>query len=495
VDQLKVPELPAQISSSELAQAAFIDTNIYGRTFFPQAFRMPSPSFHKDIDFMLDTPGNRFVAAAVFRGGAKTTRGRVKCSQRIAYGVSRTVMVISRGQSHAISTVEWIHRNVSYNEKWASFYQLKPGHKWSPGTGDIEVIHEGMGHSIRVIAAGITGQVRGFNFEDYRPDFILLDDIDDEETTNTPDQRLKTANLVHGAIANSLTPTSENPWAQLLFLQTPLHREDQVETCIKDPTWITARYGCFDESGNSRWPERWSAQELMKMKESYTARNQLGLWMREMECTLVRMETKAFRESWLNYWETLPEQMAVYIAIDPASSDSKYASYQACVAIGVYQSKVFLLEYTRERGQDPEALISKLFQMRRRYGGQVRAVGVETVAYQKTLKWYIEQTMKRTNFWMTVVEVKDRRPKPQRIRDGIRDLAFNGLIYIHKAHQEFLSDYVDYDADGEGGVPHPDLLDAFAMALGMINPYETGAYADPTFERAYEPLDYARSAP
>lgn len=493
---VKEPLMP---TAGELADAAWRDIDIFGRTFFENSFRMPSAAFHKEIDRLMDTPGNRYVGVKVFRGGAKTTRFRVKLSQRISYGVTRTAMVISRSMKHGVATISWLHRNVEYNKKWASFYGLRPGKRWSPGEGDIEIFHERLGHPIRVIAAGIEGQVRGFNFDDWRPDFIGCDDIDNEETTKTVEQRQKTAELLHGAIANSLTPASENPWAQLVFLQTPLHKDDQIETVMRDPTWATAEFGCFTKDGRSRWPERWTTKELKAKKAAHIARNQLYLWMREWECSLVQAETKAFRMEWLKYWDTLPEKMAVYIGVDPATSAAKWASYQAVAAVGVSEGRVFLLEYTRARGEDPEQLITNLFRMHKKYGGQVRLIGVESVGYQKTLQWYIEQAMKRTQYWMSIVEVKDRREKAQRIRDSIRDIAFNGQLYVRRDHKEFIEDYADFEAQGEsGGVKFPDLLDAFSMALKMINPFDEGSVSDSGAEaisNSYRPLRYIRRAP
>lgn len=476
-----------ELDPKELNKVCWEDNDLYGRVFFPNAFRQQSPQFHAEMDAIMAEPHNRQIGFKVFRGGAKTTKARVFAGKRIAYGISRTIMAISRSQYHANATVEWLQKQVQFNTKWAQFYQLKPGQKWSPGTGDIEIIHEGFGHTVRVIGAGITGQVRGFNFEDYRPDLIIGDDIDDEETTNTPEQRTKTGNLWHGAIANSLTPQSENPWAQQILLQTPLHLDDQISLCSRDDSWVTRTFGCFTDQGESRWPARWSTRELNKMKASYTARNQLGLWMREMECTLVSLETKAFRAEWLNYWDVLPDSMVVYIAVDPAFSDSKYGDYQAVCVIGVSEGKVFLLEYALAKQQDPEQLISELFRLHRKW--KPRVVGVEGGSYQKTLKWYIDRSMQRANYWMTVVEIIDRRPKEQRIRDGIRDMAYNGMIYIKKEHTEFIQQYSDYEAQGRGGIKHDDLLDAFTMAMGLINPYESGLAAETgVIEKAALPL-------
>lgn len=487
-----------------MALACWDDTNLFNHTFFPKAFRMDSPMFHRDIDNILMGPEARLCAFACWRGSAKTTKLRAYAAKRIAYGVSRTVMIVSRSlRPQAVSSVEWLQKQVEFNRKFANFFHLQPGKKWRPGSGDIEIIHAGLGHTVRVIAAGITGQVRGINFEDYRPDLIILDDIDDEETTNTPEQREKTGDLVYGAIANSLTPASENPMAQMVYLQTPLDLQDQLAQALESPEWKSAVYGCFDEQGHSRWPARWSTAELNRIKAGHAAQNKLALWSREWECQVLQAETAAFRVEWLNWWESLPEEMAIYIAIDPAISDRDTADFQAAVAVGAAHGNVYLLEYSQARGQDPEELIRNIFRMHNKYrnaGHSVRAIGVEGGSYQKSLGWAFKRAMQRNNYFMTVHEITDRRGKGARIRDSIRDLAFNGRIFVHRDHAEFLEQYTKFRDIGDGGLQHDDLIDAFAMALGMISPYSTGAGVagaaiDVSTERAYEPLPNWRSSP
>lgn len=457
------------LSVAEITTAAMIDGDFYGKFFFPKTSRQTAPRFHAEIDDVLERPGNRFVAIEAFRGSAKTSKLRLLTSKRIAYGQAHTILFLSDTEGHAVKSIQWLQSAVLNNRRWSDFFNLRPGKKWTEN--DIEILHGVEGYPIRVIGAGITGQIRGLNVEDYRPDLIIGDDMENEENTATPEQRQKISNLFFGAVAKSLAPTSENPKAQLIALGTPLHQEALIEVVRQDPTWISRRYGCFNPDGSSRWPDRFPLQELLAEKKSYMARNQLSLWLREMECRVVSPETSAFRPEWLLYWEILPEEnMVFYVAVDPAPILSDAAKkkrltsdFQAIVVIGVQGNKVFLVEYQLIRDQNPEELASELFRIVAHYK-PVR-VGVETVAYQKNLEWFLRESMRKRNHFFTIYPINDKRNKITRIKQAITDRASNRTLYINKNHVDFIQQFVDYP-----DVSFDDLLDAFSIALDLIDP-------------------------
>src|SRR5687767_2949201 len=218
----------------------------YGTIFFPKTVRQASPTFHSTIGRVLYDASVRYAAFMVFRDGAKTTLLRIFTSQRIAYAISRTIMFVSISQAHSVLSVRWLKRQVEQNTRWASAFGLVKGDK---GTDEwIEIVHtkqldaEGKPIRINVLAAGITGQIRGFNIEDFRPDLIVCDDISNEEPTATEEQRLKYFDLFFNALANSLAPESEAPAAKMVLLQTPLNKMDIITQCEKDPEWFFLRF-------------------------------------------------------------------------------------------------------------------------------------------------------------------------------------------------------------------------------------------------------------
>lgn len=468
-------EAVAEASLAEIVQLGAVDNDFYGRYFFEKAIRQKSPEFHREIDAILEHPGNRHVAIKVFRGGAKTTKLRVFTSKRIAYGISHTILFVSEAQDHSVKSIEWLKRNVEFNKKWSETFQLRPGKKWSGS--EIEILHGVDEYPIRVIALGITGQTRGVNIDDFRPDLIVVDDPCDEENTATPEQRKKISDLFFGALEKSLAPATENPDAMMVLLQTPLNSEDLIEQCMRDPQWVTAQYSCFDRNGNSAWPARWKTETFKKEKDAHIARNQLALWMREMEVTVVAEELATFKADWLQYWEVLPEGMAVYIGVDPTPPPKENdvavnpkLDDAVIMAVGFHKGNVYLLDYYGTKSPNPDDFISKLFEFVIRF--RPIKVGFESLLFARTTKFYVEKEMQKRGHYFTITPVEDKRKKQVRITQAISSRASNRTVHVHRSHSEFIQQYIAYPS-----VNHDDYLDAFAIALDLVNP----ALIDDTF--------------
>jgi hypothetical protein len=458
-----------EISPLEAVQLGAADPLFFAQFFFPKAIKQRPPQFHKHIWEALVDPGNRYVATKVFRGGAKTTTLRVFTAMRVAYGLSRTILFVSASQNHAAKTVEWLRRAVEFNRLFANTFGLRPGNKW---TGDdIEIVHTTEGHTTRVIALGITGQTRGINIDDHRPDLIVVDDPCDEENTATPEQRHKISNLFFGALEKSLVPATENPHAKMVLLQTPLHGEDLVESAMKDPQWESLEFGCFEETTEGQesiWEERFPLKELLMQKAAHVARNQLSLWMREMECRITATELSIFKQEWLKYWDLLPEQgMRVYLAIDPAPPLSEEARHkgrntdpQVIAVVGFYQGNTYLLEYSIGRDQDPEDTAAEFFRLAMKWKPMM--CGVESIAYQRTLAHFLRGKMRTINKHYFIHEIQDRRKKRDRITQALLGRSANGALYVHKSHVDFIQQFTDYP-----DVNHDDILDAVSMAVDL----------------------------
>lgn len=455
------------VPTNELVVLCALDTELYNRTFFPNTFRQPSPKFHREIDELLENRAYRHIAVEVFRGGAKTTKLRAYTSKRIAYGTSRTILFVSASQSHSEKSLAWLRKNVEFNRMWAQTYGLRKGSKW---TGDvIEIEHVHFGRTTTVIALGITGQIRGINVDDYRPDLIVIDDCCDEENTSTPDQRAKTEKLVFGALDKSLTPSSECPDSKMIFLQTPLHMEDLINKCKSDPSWKTASFSCFDENGLSRWPERFPTEVLYAEKDAHAQRGQLLLWLREMECRVMNEETASFRREWINYYDTVPENIPCFIAIDPVPPPSDRAllsgrdsDFEVIAVVGVHSGNYYLLDISSSRGHTPEWTVMEFFRLIDKWR-PLKGL-VEGVAYQRTLKWVLEKAMSEKRRFLQIEAVTDRRNKAHRILQAFSGIASQHRFFLPKDRTrdviEFESQFVSYPQ-----VKHDDHLDAVAMAI------------------------------
>lgn len=440
----------------------------YGKIFHQRTFRQESPEFHYVIDKALMAP-SRYNIFEVFRGGAKTSLLRVFTAQRIAYSVSRTILFTSVSQGHSIITLRWLKRQFKYNALWRDTFQLRQGSKWTDEW--IEFEHGIDEVPITILAAGITGQIRGFNLDDFRPDLIVFDDVLNEENTATREQRKKTNELLLGALINSLAPASEAPMAKAVGLQTPFHREDPVEQLMKDPQWHGLKFSCFTPEGESAWPERFPLETLKQEKASYILRNQYRLWMREWECQIVSGEDKCFNVTNLQQYTVLPEWMRVVIAIDPASSDEKLADDHAIVALGFAASEVYVLDYKLSKGTMPDKALADLFSLILLYNPL--KIVIESISYQRVLKWLVEQEMQRRRIYVPIDGVQDRRRKADRITQALAGLIAFRHLHIRPSMTELVTQLDDYDPMVKD--QPDDLLDAIAMGITALNPAQRAA--------------------
>jgi phage terminase large subunit-like protein len=465
------------IDRDELVKLCAVDSELYARTFFSNAFRKPSPSFARDIWAPLEDPTIRLVNLICFRGSSKTTRLRTFASKRIAYGISRTVLYIGASERDAIRSIQWLRTQVERNRLWSETFGLTPGRKWEET--QLEIIHKVFGHTVWCLAAGITGSLRGINFDDYRPDLIIVDDPQTDEMAATLEQREKVTDLLLGAVKNSLAPVSDEPNAKLAMAITPQHPEDISQLAMRDSQWTSRVFPCWTKSTIdlpteeqiSSWEEQFPSEALRLDKQAALARNRLSIFSREMECRLISSEMAQFRPTWLQIRETAnsgPKGCFAVLGIDPVPppSDRQMAKglqgkdWEAQYVWGRHRGEYHLLDFARNRGHEPSWSVATALGLARKW--RVARIVVDSVAYQRTLKWFLEQEMKRRGVYFSVVPLDDKMAKFARITNVFSGLATAGLLWIGPEHTIFAEQFAAYGPTYSG---NDDDIDASAIAL------------------------------
>lgn len=487
-------------SLAELVQLGATDSIFFCRWMFPKTFRQSSPEFHREVWGILDDPSARYCNIEIFRDGAKTTLFRSYMAKRVAYGLSRTIMIVGKSQDHAKRSVRWLKQQIERNELYASVFGLQKGAKWTDE--ELQILHGPEGHSIWVIAVGITGSTRGINFDDYRPDLILLDDVVDDENSATKEARDKMVQLVLGAIKESLSPASETPDAKMAILQTPLDFEDISQVAKKDPQFRSVRYGCWTRETEdlpvdmqvSIWEERYPSEVLRQEKRAAIARNKLSIFAREKECRLITPETCAFRFEWLQFFgdkeatpEPPPHEMWIEMAIDPVPPPSEIQiakgfankDFEAFAVVGRYQNKYYLLETSYNRGHEPNWTVAEFFRLRSRWNP--RKCIVESVAYQRTLAWLLREAQKRTGRYTVIEEFTDKRKKVDRIKDALSGPSSEGALFLRRNQTEFISQFTHYPGKNPDG-DHDDVIDAVSIAVTSLSRGHVGDRGDGIYE-------------
>ena len=472
---ISAPTSPMPVA--DIVKLAGQDTEFFGKTFFERAFRHDSPPFARELWEPLEDPSARMVNLVCFRGAGKTTRLRIFAAKRVSYGLSRTILYVGASERDAIRSVTWLRNQVDRNTKWAKTFGLERGSKWDET--QIEILHKTLGISIWVLAAGMTGSLRGINFDDYRPDLIIVDDPQTDETAATEEQRNKTAELLFGAVKNSLASEVDEPNAKLAMAITPQHKDDVSQQALRDPQWRSLVFPCWTRETldlpvaqqESSWPTLFPTATLRDDKRGAIRRNKLSVFTREMECRLTSQEQAQFRPTWLNIRERgimPPRGTFAVLGIDPVPPPSERQQargltgkdWEAHYVWGRHNGEYHLLDFDRSRGHDPSWTIATAFRLARRWN--VVRIVFDAVAYQRSLKWIFEQAMRRTGIYYSVVPIADGMKKFARITGTIGSLATNGKLWVGEEHTTFIQQYEEYGPAYSG---HDDDLDASALAL------------------------------
>lgn len=477
------------MSIEEIVELAAVDSELFEKTFFPNTVRVPNAPFHADLWKIMESR-HRYINCQIFRGGAKTSKARTYIAKRIAYGLSRTILILGKSEAAAVRSLSWLKRQVEANKLYAQTFGLRPGSKWQDVEAHIK--HGPLGIDIWLIAMGMTGSIRGINRDDFRPDLILGDDLCDDENSATEEQRKKIRERVYGAVMQSMISPAENPDAKFILLQTPLHEGDVSTMALDDPEWKSIRFPCWTPESigkpvheqESAWPDLYPSEFLRKKKEAFLARNMASTWYREYECKLIAPEDSAFREEWLKYYEALPEEGIRVMVIDPVPPPTERQiakglagkDYECIMVLQRTGNDFYVVDYEVKRGHDPSWTIATCFSLASKWNP--RRILVESVAYQRTLAWLLRRAMEQQQRWFVIEEFDDRRSKFQKIVDSLNGPASAGHFRIRKEHKELIDQFIRYP-----NVEHDDVLECAALGVAAL---QEPRFAHEAFLPGYE---------
>jgi phage terminase large subunit-like protein len=472
----EIPHIPDREEVIELAAA---DPSFFNHYFFGRTFRQEDPPFAPEVWAILDNPEFRYVNLEIFRGGSKTSMLRVLMAKRICYGLSKTILYVGKSDDHAVRSVSWLRKQVLHNARLQEVFGLGKGLKFNDSVLEIE--NEALGDSVYVSPSGITGSIRGINFDDYRPDLIICDDVISKETVGTPAAREKVYELLMTDVKESLEAASDNPAAMMAYINTPLDDEDPGQRFKKDPEFRSFSFSCWTketadlpiDQQQSSWPGRFSSDVLRGEKRAAIVMNRLWMFTREKECRLSSPDTSAFKSQWLQTWTTLPplnEIRSRILWIDPVPPPSEIQiakglakkDYEAFAVVGEHNGNFYILEIKSNRGHEPDWTMATFFEMMERW--KMRTAWYEAIGYQRALGSFLRMQMKERRTYYSLHDDADKRSKYDKILDGLHPVVSNKLLYVHPSMTTFIEQFSKYPDVG-----HDDELEAVARAVEKLH--------------------------
>ncbi len=415
----------------------------------------------------------QFVEIMLPRGFAKTTLMNACVLIMIVYRLREFPFYLSESGPHAEAQLGNVKRELEINEKLrAVFGNLVPGRQDSARWREDEV--ETL-TGVFVLARGRGGQVRGSNKNAKRPDQFIIDDVEDEESVNTEEQRRKTKKWFYEAVLPALAKM--NPEASIVILGTLLHREALLRILSIDPAWTVIHFGALDLQGAPLWPAMMSLSDLETRKLSFAAAGNLSGFYREYFNKLRDDSSSIFSERYIHY--NVPEDEIIIraLACDPAISGKKKADYFALACCGITaRGQIVVLGCEGWKGRSPREQVDLYFQWHEKFGlSSLDHHGVESNAYQVALVHLMREEMFRRKTYFEIQEIRHGQAegdKLTRVRGVLQPRYASGYIFHSMRFPLLEQQLLDWPND------KLDLPDVLAMAITMLDPQAALAGSD-----------------
>jgi predicted phage terminase large subunit-like protein len=294
--------------------------NYFVQTYFPHFAHCDCAKFQIEAAEKVRKTANLNAVFMWPRGHAKSTHFDIFIPLWLKIQTPRGINVmvlVGKSQDNANTLLGDIQAELEYNQRYiADFGEQKSAGSWEDGQFVTE-------DGCAFFARGRGQSPRGLRYRDKRPDYIVADDLDDDELCENPDRVRKMTEWVRGALFGA----KDGDNGRFLMAGNLISKNSVLYNVSKISNVYLSRVDCYDSKGHIAWPEKFSKQALDNMQEFMGYR----LFQRE-EMNNPITEGAVFRNEWVRWGKMLPlksyEMLVCYI--DPSWKSTGKNDYKAC---------------------------------------------------------------------------------------------------------------------------------------------------------------------
>ena len=474
-----------------------IDMEFFGRAYFPHYFSRPSPEFHRELDAIwqqgvlkgrypltaADTktisrlPGVRRAVAAP-RGHAKSTNLTFKGTMHSTlYGYKHYPIIISDSSEQAEGFLDNIR--VEFEENTAILEDFGPlaGSVWRSNVLVTKT-------NIKIEAIGSGKKIRGRKHRNWRPDLIILDDVENDENVRTPEQRKKLKDWFDKAVSKC-----GDDYTDIVYIGTLLHYDSLLAKTLANPAYRSIKYKAVirfsqaddlwqqwetvftDLSNDDReadalaffqahktamlegtqvlWEEKLSYYDLMVMRVSEGEAS----FNSEEQNEPINPDDCLFMEEWFEYYNEAEINFRdpvfdFFGFIDPSLGKTKRSDFSAIVTLAKHRSSgyMYVVDADIER-RHPDRIIADVLAkerwLRASFGHGYRKLGAETNQFQWFLKEELAKASAKAGLYLPIEEVQQTSDKVMRIQTLQPDVK-NKYIKFNRRHKRLLEQLTQF---------------------------------------------------
>lgn len=351
----------ARIRHLRTDYAAFVDYYFPHWTINPETGKAtPCAPFHVSAANKILKDRNLKAAFQWHRGAAKSTNMDVFVPMWLMAQEHREINVmvlVGKSEDNAKTLLGDIQAELQYNQRYIHDF----GEQYNVGTweeGEFVTRSE-----VAFFARGRGQSPRGLRYRSHRPDYVVIDDLDDDELVESPARVTKLFDWVRSALFGTL----DGGRGRFIMVGNLIAKNSVLAKWCDIKSVHVTKVNIYDSKGGISWASKWTPQEVKDIENVVGYRTFQKEYMNNPI-----IEGAIFRNEWIRWgkrpaWSKFSE---LVLYIDPSFKGSIKNDYKAAKLWGkagtmLYHLRAFvrqssvaemvrwcydLYEWTREQG-------------------------------------------------------------------------------------------------------------------------------------------------
>lgn len=416
----------------------------------------PIPPFHRILWNHCCSDDPR-VALAAPRGTAKSTGiTHAYTIGNVLLGDRDFVLIVSDTETQAAQFLGDIKAEFQDNEALIKQFGIKS--KFIKDT-ETDIIVDSMAGRFRIIAKGSEQKVRGLKWNNKRPNLIVIDDAENDESVMNPERREKFRNW----FMNALLPCGSDDCI-IRMVGTILHLDSMLNRLLEDKTWRSEKWAAHNSDFTELlWPEKFPRKRLEMIRQGYIEQGNLEGYAQEyLNNPVVEGNTYFRKQDFIAMDDPDYEKHMIYVsAADFAISEKEKADNTVIMTAGICnEGFVYIVDVRRGRIGSID-IIDELISVGRRYDPEIFTF--ETEKIDKALGPFLDKEMRATGVYLNIDKVTPSKSKTTRGK-SIQAMMKSGSVRFDKKadwYPALETELMTITPAGPKG-KHDDQFDAFA---------------------------------
>jgi len=335
----------ARIRHLRADYAAFVDYYFPHWTVNPETGKAtPCAPFHVSAANKILKDRNLKAAFQWHRGAAKSTNMDVFVPMWLMAQEHREINVmvlVGKSEDNAKTLLGDIQAELQYNQRYIHDF----GEQYNVGTweeGEFVTRSE-----VAFFARGRGQSPRGLRYRSHRPDYVVIDDLDDDELVESPARVTKLFDWVRSALFGTL----DGGRGRFIMVGNLIAKNSVLAKWCDIKSVHVTKVNIYDSKGNISWASKWTPQEVKDIENVVGYR---AFQKEYMNNPII--EGAIFRNEWIRWgkrpaWSKFSE---IVLYIDPSFKGSIKNDYKAAKLWGKAGTTLYHLRaFVRQSASPP----------------------------------------------------------------------------------------------------------------------------------------------